>query len=169
MPTAEEIDRMDAATAEKSLRSLGVVRSDSLVFWSVDGVRTTAKFAKGIPADSIANVSVDRLDASGSPHVYVNTKQGQLLTAVKRDAGDLVRRRGSDERDPFAKLESQGETERPLVLVDGVKSDLVAIKALDRARIEAIEIVKGPAAIREYGDAAKWGVIVIKMKAAGAK
>jgi outer membrane receptor for ferrienterochelin and colicin len=41
------------------------------------------------------------------------------------------------------------------------------MKALDRSRIAAIEIIKGPSAIREYGDDAKRGVIVIRTKPAG--
>jgi len=56
------------------------------------------------------------------------------------------------------------ETNRPLILINGVRSDRSAFSTLDRTQIEAIEVLKGPSAIKEYGDDAKNGVIVVKTK-----
>jgi outer membrane cobalamin receptor len=58
--------------------------------------------------------------------------------------------------------------QQPTILIDGVKATQAAMKALDRSRIANIDIIKGAAAIREYGDDAKNGMIIIKMKPVGA-
>jgi len=166
MPTAAEIDGMDAATVEKSGRALGIMSRDSSVVWSVDDVQTTAAVARAIPADSIVTVSVNKVD--GSPHIYVVTKRGQQLALERSGEAGLVRRRDTGQ-DPIVGLASKSEQDQPLVVIDGARSTSAAMKALDRSRIAAVEIIKGPSAIREYGDDAKRGVIVIRMKPAGAQ
>ena len=166
MPTAAEIDGMDAATVEKSGRALGIMNRDSSVVWSVDDVQTTAAVARAIPADSIVTVSVNKVD--GSPHVYVVTKRGQQLALERSGEAGRVRRRDTGQ-DPIVGLASKPEQDQPLVVIDGARSTPAAMKALDRSRIAAVEIIKGPSAMREYGDDAKRGVIVIRMKPAGAQ
>jgi hypothetical protein len=78
-----------------------------------------------------------------------------------------VRRRDTG-RDPIVGLASKPEQEQPTILIDGVKATPGAVKMLDRSRIANIDIIKGAAAIREYGEDAKNGMIVIKMKPVGA-
>lgn len=167
MPTAAEIDRMDATSVEKSVRGLGLVKSDSAVLWSVDGVQSTAAVAKAIPADSIVTVSMTGPDLAGSPHVYVVTKLGQQLALQRSGETDRVRRRYTGQ-DPIVGLASKPEQEQPTIMIDGVKATSGAMKALDRSRIANVDIIKGAAAIREYGDDAKNGMIIIKMKPVGA-
>ena len=166
MPTAAEINGMDATAVEKSVHALGIIKSDSSVRWVVDDVQTTAAVARAIPADSIVTVSVNGPDLSGSPHVYVVTKRGQQLALERSGGTGLVRRRDTG-RDPVVALSSKPEQEQPTILIDGVKATASAVKALDRSRIANIDILKGAAAIREYGDDAKNGMIVIKMKPVG--
>jgi TonB-dependent SusC/RagA subfamily outer membrane receptor len=53
-------------------------------------------------------------------------------------------------------------TDDPLVFIDGVRSTLTAIHStLDRSRISSVEVLKGAAAIAEYGEDARRGVITI--------
>jgi beta-lactamase regulating signal transducer with metallopeptidase domain len=167
MPTAAEIDRMDATSVERNVRALGIMKIDSSVLWSVDGVRTTAAVAKAIPADSIVTVSISGPELSGSSQVYVVTKRGQQLALERSGEAGLVRRRATGQ-DPIVALTSKPEQEQPTIMIDGVKATAAAMKALDRSRITNIDIIKGASAIREYGDDAKNGMIIIKMKPVGA-
>jgi len=52
----------------------------------------------------------------------------------------------------------------PLVFINGVESDPTRVNTLDRNAIESIEVIKGAAAERLYGDRGVDGVIVIKLK-----
>ena len=165
MPTAAEINGMDAATVEKSARSLGIVKSDSSVLWWVDGVHTTAAVAKAIPADSIVTVSIRGPELSGSPGVYVITKRGQQLALTRGGETNNVRRRYTGDTIDLVPLAVGNQ---PTITIDGVKATQAAMKALDRTRIANIDIIKGASAIREYGDDAKNGMIIIKMKPVGA-
>ncbi len=162
MPTAAEINGMDATSVEKSARAMGMMKADSSVLWWVDGVHTTAAVAKAIPADSIVTVSITGPELSGSPGVYVITKRGQQLALAKGGETGTVRRRYTG--DTIALAVGQ----QPTIMIDGVKATSGAMKALDRSRIANIDIIKGAAAIREYGDDAKNGMIIIKMKPVGA-
>ena len=164
MPTAAEIDHMDASSVEKSARAMGIMKGDSTVLWWVDGVHTTAAVAKAIPADSIVTVSITGPELSGFPGVYVLTKRGQQSALASGGQTGLVLRRNAS--DP---LDAAAVGQQPTIVIDGVRATQAAMKALDRSRIENIEIIKGASAIREYGDDAKNGIILIKTKPAGAK
>lgn len=169
MPTAADIGRMDVASAERSARALGLVPSDS-ISWTVDGAVSTEAAAKAIPHDSIADLSINGLAADGAMHIYVVTKRGERLAAATNgEYGRPVTRRqpiAGGKLDPINALESAVAKERPIIIIDGVRSDPSALKALDRSRIAAIEIRKGAAAIEEFGQDAKNGVIVVRIKPA---
>lgn len=55
-------------------------------------------------------------------------------------------------------------TLRPLVLVDGVRTTELDVKSLDKESIASIEVLKGEAAINEYGEDGAAGVIRIHTK-----
>jgi hypothetical protein len=59
----------------------------------------------------------------------------------------------------------------PLLLIDGVRSSQDALHALDRAKIESVEVLKGRAVFTEFPDYTEaelaGGVIVVKTKRAG--
>jgi len=165
MPTAADIDKMDAASAERSVRSLGLLPTDSSLVWLIDGVVSTAAAAKALSPGSIAEVSVNKAAPDGA-HIDIVTKLGrQSAVASVGESGRLALRRklasATGDHDP---LRTAMETNRPLILINGVRSDRSAFSTLDRTQIEAIEVLKGPSAIKEYGDDAKNGVIVVKTK-----
>jgi len=66
-----------------------------------------------------------------------------------------------------ASVGSQGTT--PILFVDDVRTDMAALKTLDRARIATVNILKGASAVSLYGPDAKNGVILVRMKPAGAQ
>ena len=173
MPTAAEIDRMDASSVERRARAAGMLAKDDSLFWTVDGVETSEAVAKAIPADSIADVSMSGLNPLfGRLQISIITKRGEQLAFAGKLPTILVRRRpllkDGKALDPISALASTADREQPAIFIDGVRAGPAAMKALDASRIADIEIIKGAAAIEVYGDAAKKGVIAIKTKPAGA-
>ena len=167
MPTAAQVDRMDARSAEVSARSMGLV-SDSSVQWFVNGVATSAVKAKQIIADSIATVEVSK--AGGRSRISIVTKgEAERSSAATNDSLRGLRRRvGSLEgtlRSQPAEL--QGAT--PILIVDDKRVDPSTLKTIDRARIATVNVLKGASAVSQYGPEAKNGVIVVRTKPAGAQ
>ena len=166
MPTASDIEHMDATSVERSAQKLGVVTPDSGLVWSVDGVASTEAGAKAIPADRIVTVNVAKFQ--GRSHVFIVTRDGQRSASAGRvDTVRLsaVRRDGNLETSTFRKqLDGKSSEGEPMLLIDGVRSDPSALKTLDRNRIDRVEVLKGEAAIRTYGADATKGVIVITTK-----
>jgi beta-lactamase regulating signal transducer with metallopeptidase domain len=168
MPTTADINRMDAASAERSVHALAHVTPDSAIVWVVDGVETSAATAKAIPPDSIVQVSVNKLAPGSVAHVYVVTKRGVGLAVANEEHGPPTppRRRlaAGDSSNPVKALAPAVERDQPIVIVDGKRSDPSIIKTLDRTRIERIDVLKGEAAIQQYGNDAVRGVIVVTTK-----
>ena len=161
MPTAADIEHMDAGSAERSARLFGVV-PDSALVWSVNGVASTEAAAKAIPADSIATVNIAKFE--GRSHLFIITKDHQRMAAAGAvDSVRTVRRDGNLEMSTLRKPLGASEGE-PLLLIDGVRSDPSVLKTLDRNRIERVDVLKGEAATRSYGADASKGVIVITTK-----
>ncbi|MBZ9728790.1 M56 family metallopeptidase [Salegentibacter sp. JZCK2] len=64
-----------------------------------------------------------------------------------------------------ANIFTNGELQSsPLVIVDGVKANGTALKAIDPKNIEKINVLKGEGAIEKYGEETKDGVIEITTK-----
>jgi TonB-dependent SusC/RagA subfamily outer membrane receptor len=54
-----------------------------------------------------------------------------------------------------------------LVFIDGVRVPASRVDSLDRKEIESVEVLKGAAAVTQYGPDAANGVILIKRKPGG--
>jgi TonB-dependent SusC/RagA subfamily outer membrane receptor len=170
VPTAADIQQMDGRSAERSAQLLGMVVPDSALVWSIDGVPSTEAAAKAIRAESIAAVQVGK--SEGRAHIYVTTKaalKGGYATVP--DSVRVVNRRVGlpDDTVTFVqKLQTAAMKQAaPIVLIDGVRSDAAALRAIDRKRIDRVEVLKGPLAVGVYGADATNGVIVVTTKAAG--
>ena len=171
MPTAAEVDRMDAHSAEGTARSFGLV-SDSSLSWFVNGVPTPAVEAKQIIADSIATVEVSKVE--GRSRISIVTKSAARVGfATVPDTFRALRRRVGRLDDTLAfTLRSQPaelQGAQPILLIDDVRADMSALKKIDRARIATVNVLKGVSAVSLYGPDAKNGVIVVRTKAAGAQ
>ena len=170
MPTAADIDHMDAASAERNARQLAL--TGDTVVWSIDGKTASVAEAKAIPADSVVDVSV-KTPVGGARHINVLTVRGRMiaLATTHTDSGRgaasgepvFVRRKLGADSSLIVKG-AVSSSEQPLLLIDGVRSDLATLKTMDRSRIASVEILKGVAAQQVYGDAAKNGVIVVTTK-----
>jgi TonB-dependent SusC/RagA subfamily outer membrane receptor len=172
VPTAADIQQMDGRSAERSAESLGMVMPDSSLVWLIDGVPSTEAAAKAIPAQRIAAIQVGK--SEGRARIYVTTKAALKAGYAKTsDSVRVVNRRVGMPDDSVAfvqKLQTAAMKEAgPILLIDGVRSDASALKTLDRARIDKVEVLKGPLAISVYGADATNGVIVVTTKAAGTR
>lgn len=167
LPTAADIDHMDAASAERSARQLAL--TGDTIIWSVDGKVVSAAQAKAIASDSIVDVSVNT-PVGGARHISVSTMRARQIGIAATSPSNGSGEARGESRFVRARVDSgfavQGATssEQPLLLIDGVRSDLATLKSIDRSRIASVEILKGRAAMQTYGDGAKNGVIVVTTK-----
>lgn len=192
MPTAAEIDGMDAASAEAEAERWKLVAPDSGVTWFIDGEEATAEEAHAIAADRLARVEVVRAAGEGG-EIRLMTHAGDRSIAA-----DSMAIEGTDpetgERRRLVALRAQsaddGEGHRltvrgdtlesfsglkdgfdGLMLIDGVDAgpELEGLKDLRPSDIERIEVIKGPAATRLYDDprAANGVVRIVTKEGAG--
>ena len=165
MPTAAQIDQMDARSAESSARSFGIV-SDTAIAWFVDGVSVSGVAAKKIVEDSIAQVEINKFE--GRPRISITTKRAaQVGYATRRDTARVLRRRIGKLDDTLAvisRTDPVGVGAEPMLLLDGKRADLSVLKTLDRTQIQTVNVLKGASATELYGPDAKNGVIVVKTK-----
>ena len=166
MPTAADIEHIDARSAERGAEALGVITRDTALVWWINGVASSEAVAKSIPTDSIATVNVGKLE--GRSYIHVTTKGAKNVGFAERvdTLSATVRRDGHNEtvsalRKP---LDARSGEAKPLLVIDGVRSDPSALKTLDRARIERVDVLKGELAGKLYGAGATNGVIVITTK-----
>ena len=162
MPTAADVEHMDAQSAERNAKALGLVGSDS-VLWSVDGVATSAVAAKSISKDSIAKVEVD-----GRSRIFIITKAHENLAGAKVDSVRVnVSEASSAEHRARRFQEVQEATSHegaPILIIDGVHSNPDVLKTIDRTRIDRVDVLKGALATQSYGADGKSGVILITTK-----
>lgn len=79
-----------------------------------------------------------------------------------KSSGDSLIIRMSDGTERLRLIGSQSSANTPYVLIDGEEGDL---SALDPERIKSIQVLKGGAeVIRQYGTAARNGVIKVETK-----
>jgi hypothetical protein len=163
MPTAADIEHMDARSVEHSAQALGVVTRDSVLTWWIDGIASSEAAAKAIPTDSIATVNVGKVEGRSYIRVTTKARQNAGLAGRVDSVKMTVHRDGRDETASALVKPRDGKSleGQPLLVIDGVRSDPSVLKTLDRARIARVDVLKGEFAAKLYGAAAAKGVIVI--------
>jgi beta-lactamase regulating signal transducer with metallopeptidase domain len=86
------------------------------------------------------------------------TSPGDILLVTRSGISVNANARIVDTESPLT------ERQAPLMIIDGVRTSGDAFKKIDPKDIERVEVVKGAAAIKEYGEDAKRGVIVVVTK-----
>ena len=174
VPTAADISGLDAASAETNARNAAIIDAKPVTFY-VDNVKVSADSAHAIDAKSISSIrvmkgstaasgnqmwitvpdSVDRVRVMGAVGTNgTREKTFQTVLAPSREVPDQPIM-NSKRNQPFTGL----------VMIDGVASDVAAMKSIDPSRIATVEVIKGKAATEQYSDPrAKDGVIVISLK-----
>jgi outer membrane receptor protein involved in Fe transport len=153
VPTSADIDGLDARKAEQSAAAFHVI-PDSATRWMVDDAEVSATSARAIPSDSIATVNIHKLPSGAL--IAIRTRRSAMASALTRSGESPVA-----SADGKAKAIS---TTAPIVFIDGVRSDMAALKKLDRSRVANVDMVKGKYAQALYGADALGGAIVVKTK-----
>ena len=181
MPTDADVASLDAAKATRAARDMGVVDS---VEYVVDGLKVSRDVAMKVKADEIERTEVRKADASaiaGTPsRVIIDTKRGleerELVARKEREAagimtGDTVKIAVADvgyangvSTDARLTAKAKLEMFTGLLFIDGKEVANARLSQLRSLDIASVEVVKGEAAKRLYGDRAAAGVIKITTK-----
>ena len=169
VPTAADISGLDAASAETNARKASII-SDRPVTFYVDNVKVSADSAHAIDAKSISSIRVMKgvkLTSGNQMWITVDSGYHARTKGSKLASGDEIRIALPDStyRTRTMDTTKQKQPFTGLVMIDGVASDVAAMKAIDPSTIATVEVIKGPAAMEKYSDPrAKDGVIVISLK-----
>jgi TonB-dependent SusC/RagA subfamily outer membrane receptor len=142
--------------------STRVVRGMPLDVRRLDSGAVAAVRISGVTMDSTVFVVSD----SAVLHLERNdaSTSGTPLQTLKVGLG---RRAGADTSAAFVIRQNgtaAGPSAQPLLIVDGVRQPQEALKRLAPDAIQSIEVIKGPAASRQYGPDGANGVIVVTTK-----
>lgn len=168
LPTAAEVERMDAASATAGAQRMKVLSpDDSLTTYTIDGERASAEQANLLAPEEIASVEVVKRDGSGE--IRITTRSAAAAAGLPLSEGTRMRLR--TERSDSAgaadgvTFESKERIFTGLIFIDGVRADQAAMRALSPDAIESVEVIKGPAATQRYPEPeAANGVIRITTK-----
>ena len=165
VPTAADISGLDAASAEVNARKASIFDGQPVTFY-VNNARVSSDSAHAIAASAIRTVTIMK---NGSQQVRIMTVPaagGDSLAAADQP-GQMLRRHF----EPGTSPEQSGTPGKRMqafagvVVIDGVTSDVAALKSLDPSRIATIEVIKGPAAMQQSSDPrARDGIIRITLK-----
>ncbi len=149
MPTAADVNKLDAESAEVAARKVSLLKeTDRETVYTLDNVVVTAEQAKAVSADKIASV-----DVIGS----ADKKKAEIRIVTAARAARAAR---VDASTQIAEL-SVGKKLDALILIDGVKATRAAYEALDPKTIASVNITKGAAAKQFSDPLAANGVIEI--------
>ncbi len=171
VPTAADISGLDAASAETNARNATLFDGQPVTFY-VNNVRVSADSAHAITAADISTVTISK---NGSQQVRMITVP---YARSYFTGGDTLSAGSGTANTFYFKVRAPGATggqsttteaqKRPFVgavIIDGVASDLTAMKSIDPSRIASIDVVKGPAAMQQSTDPrARDGLIRITLK-----
>jgi len=175
VPTAADVSGLDAASAETNARKVSIIDDKPVAFY-VNDAKVSADSAHAIDAKSISSIRVlkdDKLASGNQIWITVPDSVYRVRTL------DQVRTDGSHEKtfQPDMAQPSRQVPDQPIMstrqkqpftglfMIDGVASDIAALKKIDASTIATVDVIKGPAAMERYSDPrAKDGVIVVTLK-----
>ena len=155
-PTAAEVRALDARQAERGAAMLLGTESGPTTD-IVDGASSTREAALAIPADQVAAVNVNKEEMGTASRTEI-----RIVTKAGAARGLLA----GEPEGPRVVLRGDATAGSPLILIDGRRATKAEMDALQPAGIISVEVLKGEAAVREYGEAAKDGVIKVTTKPA---
>ena len=150
--TSDSVENNRVATfSSKNGDSLNV-----LIF--VDGVEKDTMFIKQIDSKDIKEVRVFR-GAKATAEFGEKAKNGVVVITTK---GDLKEIKGTLSANVAVRVSDRSDN--PLYVIDGVVQDRASSNDIEPKSISSIKVLKGEAAIKEYGEKGKNGVILITLK-----
>jgi beta-lactamase regulating signal transducer with metallopeptidase domain len=178
LPTSAEVDKMDVASAEKSMVQAKILPDKEVaeIVYTVDGKTVTADQAHRLSADRIATINIAKgtlmktISDSGKIYSYVNIRtagegagkgESMKVAFMKGKAEESALR----EHTLLMKTKSDGKGFDGIVIIDGVRASEGALAKISRDDIASIEVTKGPsAALLSNDPAAANGVITVVTK-----
>ncbi|PKO97229.1 MAG: TonB-dependent receptor [Bacteroidetes bacterium HGW-Bacteroidetes-7] len=127
-----------------------------LVF--VDGVEKDTMFIKQIDSKDIKEVKVFR-GAKATAEFGEKAKNGVVVITTKGDSKDS---KGEIIKNVAVRVSDRSDN--PIYVIDGVVQESSSSKDIDPKSISSIKVLKGEAAIKEYGEKGKNGVIIVNLK-----
>ncbi|HEX4682085.1 MAG TPA: M56 family metallopeptidase, partial [Gemmatimonadaceae bacterium] len=182
LPTAADIQQMDASTAAASANRLAFAKTaDTTIEYIVDGKAMSAEQARAIVPEDIERVEIAKSAVSGHGVIQMWTKHA---AAAGWTASDGDRRVGFSVDGTAGSDTVRVNTMRtmylgkqgvmtikadPVMFIDGVRVNPTALKLIDRTQIENVEVIKGPSAAKLYGPDAAAGAIIVRTKKGASK
>lgn len=189
LPTAAEVESMDVAALEKEVAVIpGLKLASENAIYFLDGLLVDRSTVMALDGSLITNLEVQRNE--DAPKILVSTRQSggerqaftreqaaaaETRTTLERAAGDG--NSGSPKVMTSGVLtilrpkSNSGETEvpYPAMIIDGVMVERTKLQGIRPSDIEKVEVVKGAAALAQYGEKAANGVILVTTWAAAKK
>ncbi|MDP3398235.1 MAG: M56 family metallopeptidase [Bacteroidales bacterium] len=140
-----------AAFTSKSGDSVNVI-----VF--VDGVEKDIEIIKQIDSKDIKEVKVFKGSKAVTEYGQ-RAKNGVIVVTTKKENSAEIKL--NDEK---VIVKMSDKDANPLYVIDGVIQEKATLDKIDPKTISSIKVLKGDAAINEYGDRGKQGVVIITLK-----
>lgn len=178
MPTNADVANMDVRSAQLGAEQIHMkTMSDSLATFTVDGRTVTAAEAHAIPANEIATIQVRHTAEDAHGAITIVTRKAAGLPAVAPGTEPVRMKVYQTIGDGAQPIDMASEHEKMrsgkfdgVVVIDGMRSTPAALSALAPNDIVSVDIMKGPAAMKEYNaPEAVNGVIKIVTKKGAAK
>jgi hypothetical protein len=172
LPTASEVESMDAKSASKAAILTKLISTENAPVYYVNGKEATESAAGAIAADKIATVNILKTP-NGRGEIRILTRDfagGEALYSTINDSA-MVRTRQPAIALKGTMLPSKSKTRTGftgLVYVDGKLSSNTSFESMNPESIKSVEVIKGAAAKAMSSDpAAENGIILITTKIGG--
>lgn len=183
MPTTPEIEAMDVAAAETQANRLQMsYNGQGETLYYVDGKQVTAEEARALAGGRVATITISGkspLSAETARTIRIRTRTVEEEDAMREGEPDSTSA-SSGKQPVFEIVETSGNRSlqnsmpdgkrEALIVLDGKVVEESALRGIEPDRIETIEVLKGPAAAKQFSDPrAANGVILITTKPGAAK
>lgn len=156
LPSAPEIDAMDATAVENNPFTRVTLAGDTAIAYYVDGSRVTAEASRKVVARDIATIEVKKAVAGSEIRIITKAAAGSPSTdaavALSRDPQVNADSVPGDPSPEITTMRPLAPDFAGLILIDGTPADGRALARLGQNRIVSVEVIKGGAARRIYDD-----------------
>ena len=176
-----DLDKIDP-TVIKTINIIGDEKGDQkVIMLKMDTVSVDGSVRVAVPAQGNISVTQVMFDTTGAKTVTVNNTKSNVSTMTIRTSDDKIA--GKIQNDPntltFTTTDKEGKktytfvqkttekSELPkdvLYIIDGKEMPSGSMKDLDPNTIKMVNVLKGEAATKKYGEKAKNGVVEITTK-----
>lgn len=183
LPTSAELQAMDVASAEQRVGRVTTIDEASTEYF-VDGKQVDRTEATKLTADRIASIDVRKVEG-GTHRVYVVTdgvnngrgtassasgsapileERGVKTAFIRQDSLPVILQERVAARTESRIVARSNKSFDGLILIDGERATQEVLAKISPNAIQSVEVVKGQAAIDQYGQDGANGVIRVSTK-----